>query len=114
VAKGFIYLLANLVKLSKGRILDKKGPGDSNPRPPIASLTFIYIPIRIICMSERDDLLQKYASNLPDNSYRNHYVSYARNFLDSATALDKEGIAKYLAKLKRQKKSAGTIRRRAH
>ena len=60
-------------------------------------------------MSERDDLLQKYASNLPDSSSRNQYVSYARNFLDSADALDKESINKYLAKLKKQGKSAGTI-----
>jgi len=63
----------------------------------------------MILMSERDDLLQKYASNLPDSSSRNQYVSYARQFLDSADALDKESINKYLAKLKRQKKSAGTI-----
>jgi len=57
----------------------------------------------------RADLLEKYASNLPDDRYRNHYVSYARSFLESAAALDKESINKYLAKLKRQKKSAGTI-----
>lgn len=58
---------------------------------------------------KRADLLEKYAANLPDDRYRNHYVSYARGFLDSADALDKESINKYLAKLKRQKKSAGTI-----
>ncbi len=60
-------------------------------------------------MSERDDLLQKYASNLPDDRYRNHYVSYARNFLDSAAALDKESINRYLARLKKQGKKPGTI-----
>ena len=60
-------------------------------------------------MSERDDLLQKYASNLPDDRYRNHYVSYARAFLNSADALDKESINRYLAKLKRQGKSPGTV-----
>ena len=60
-------------------------------------------------MSERDDLLQKYASNLPDSSSRNQYVSYARNFLDSADALDKESINRYLAKLKRQGKKTGTV-----
>jgi len=77
--------------------------------PAVLPLTFIYIPIRIVCMSERDDLLQKYASNLPDDRYRNHYVSYASNFLESAAALDKESINKYLAKLKRRGKSPGTI-----
>jgi len=60
-------------------------------------------------MSERDDLLQKYASNLPDSSSRNHYVSYAMNFLNSADTLDKESINKYLARLKRQGKSPGTV-----
>jgi len=60
-------------------------------------------------MSERDDLLQKYASNLPNSRSRNHFVSYARNFLDSADALDKEGINRYLARLKGQGKSPGTI-----
>ena len=60
-------------------------------------------------MSERADLLQKYASNLPDDRYRNHYVSYARNFLDYADAMDKESINKYLDNLKKEGKSAGTI-----
>ena len=60
-------------------------------------------------MSERDDLLRKYASNLPDSSSRNQYVSYARNFLDSAAVLDRESINKYLARLKRQGKSPGTV-----
>ncbi len=60
-------------------------------------------------MSERDDLLQKYASNLPDSRSRNHYVSYAKSFLDSADALDKESINRHLARLKRQGKSAGTV-----
>ncbi|MBA7633674.1 hypothetical protein ES703_41245 [subsurface metagenome] len=55
------------------------------------------------------DLLEKYAANLPDDRYRAHYVSYARNFLDYADALDKENINKYLARLKRQGKSPGTI-----
>jgi len=55
------------------------------------------------------DLLAKYASNLPDSRYRNHYVSYARNFLESAAALDKESVNKYLARLKRQGKKPGTI-----
>jgi len=57
----------------------------------------------------RAELLEKYASNLPESRNKNHYISYARRFLDSAAALDKESINKYLKKLKRQKKSAGTI-----
>ncbi len=72
-------------------------------------MTFIYIPTRIISMSERADLLQKYASNLPDNRYRNHYISYAKNFLDYVDALDKESINRYRAKLEKEGKSAGTV-----
>ena len=60
-------------------------------------------------MKTNEELLQQYASSLPDNEYRNHYVSYARNFLNSAHVLDKEDVNNYLAKLKREKKSAGTI-----
>ena len=63
----------------------------------------------MVLMSERAELLQKYASNLPEDRYRNHYVSYARNFLNSADALDKGSINKYLDKLKKEGKSAGTI-----
>jgi len=58
---------------------------------------------------EKAGLLQKYASNLSDDRYRNHYVSYARAFLNSADALDKESINRYLARLKRQGKKMGTV-----
>ncbi len=61
-------------------------------------------------MGERDDLLEKYASNLPDSGYRNHYISYAKSFLNSADDLDKRSIDRYLAKLKRRGKSPGTVR----
>lgn len=60
-------------------------------------------------MNERADLLEKYASNLPDDRYRNHYVSYVRDFLNHAAALDKESINRHLARLKRQGKKPGTI-----
>ena len=60
-------------------------------------------------MSEKADLLQKYASNLPNSSSHNQYVSYAKNFLDSADVLDKEGINNYLARLQRQGRSPGTV-----
>jgi len=72
-------------------------------------LTSVYIPTRITFVTERDDLLQKYASNLPDSEYRNQYISHAKRFLDYADALDKESINKYLARLKRQGYSPGTI-----
>ena len=55
------------------------------------------------------ELLEKYASNLPDSRYRNYYISCASKFLNSADGLDKKSINKYLARLKRQGKSAGTI-----
>ena len=77
--------------------------------PAALPLTTVNIPSRIIYVSEKDDLLQKYASNLPDSKYRNQYIGYARRFLEYADALDKESINTYLAKLKRQEKSPGTI-----
>ena len=40
--------------------------------PAALPLTTVNIPSRIIYVSERDDLLQKYASNLPDSKYRNN------------------------------------------
>jgi len=58
---------------------------------------------------DKEQLLSNYAANLPDSRNRNHYISYARQFLESADALDKEGVVKYLKGLKRQKRSAGTI-----
>ncbi|MBA7465026.1 hypothetical protein ES707_00187 [subsurface metagenome] len=60
-------------------------------------------------MIDKDELLAKYSSNLPDGKYRNHYLSYAQNFLAYADSLDKETVTKYLAKLKRQGKKPGTI-----
>jgi len=57
---------------------------------------------------DKTNLLENYAANLSDGS-RAHYTSYAKDFLDFADTLDKESIIRYLAKLKRQKKSAGTI-----
>ena len=56
----------------------------------------------------KDELLAKYSSNLPESRYSKHYLSYARNFLDSADTLDKEAVNKHLSKLKRKKQSPGT------
>ncbi|GAI47258.1 unnamed protein product, partial [marine sediment metagenome] len=36
---------------------------------------------------DKDELLKKYSSNLPDSKYRKHYQSYAQNFLAYADSL---------------------------
>ncbi len=58
---------------------------------------------------DRDMALAKYSANLPDSKYRGHYLRYANNFLDYAEALDKETVNKYIAKLRKQKRSPGTM-----
>jgi len=58
---------------------------------------------------DKEALLGKYEASFPDSPFRNHYVSYARNFLDYAGGLDKENVNRYLAKLKREGKAPNTV-----
>lgn len=55
------------------------------------------------------ELLSKYESNLAGSKNKNHYLSYAKRFLDYADALDKENVNNYIKKLKRQGNSPGTL-----
>jgi hypothetical protein len=55
------------------------------------------------------ELLSKYESNLSGSKNKNHYMSYARAFLDYADSLDRETINNYVKKLKRQGNSPGTL-----
>lgn len=55
------------------------------------------------------ELLSKYDSNLTGSKNKNHYLSYAKSFLDYADSLDKENINNYIKKLKRQGRSPGTL-----
>ena len=57
----------------------------------------------------KDELLSKYDSNLSGSKNKNHYMSYARGFLDYADKLDKETVNNYIKKLKRQGRSPGTV-----
>ncbi|MBA7600749.1 hypothetical protein ES703_07808 [subsurface metagenome] len=65
--------------------------------------------VNIVIAMDKQALLEKYAASFPDSPFRNHYVSYARNFLDYAGNLDKENVTRYLAKLKREGKAPNTI-----
>ena len=58
---------------------------------------------------DKVELLEKYSSNLAGSKNRNHYLSYARDFLDHADGLNKESVVKYMERLRRAKRSAGTI-----
>jgi len=55
------------------------------------------------------ELLSKYESNLAGSKNKNHYLSYAKKFLDYADSLDKETVNNYIKKLKRQGMSPGTL-----
>lgn len=55
------------------------------------------------------ELLSKYESNLAGSKNKNHYLSYARAFVDYADSLDKENVDNYIKKLKRQGKAPGTL-----
>lgn len=55
------------------------------------------------------ELLSNYASNLSGSKNKNHYLSYAKDFLDYADALDKENVTKYINKLRRQHRRPGTV-----
>ncbi len=55
------------------------------------------------------ELLEKYTSNLAGSRNKNHYLSYARDFLDHADGLNKESVVKYAERLRRRKRKAGTI-----
>jgi len=59
-------------------------------------------------MNNKAELLEKYSSNLTGSKSRNHYLSYAEDFLDHADGLDKESVTKYIERLRRHKKSPGT------
>lgn len=59
-------------------------------------------------MINKAELLEKYSSNLAGSKNRNHYLSYARDFLDHGNGLDKESVVKYMQRLKRKNK-AGTV-----
>lgn len=58
---------------------------------------------------DKAELLEKYSSNLAGSRDRNHYLGYARDFLDHADGLNKESVVKYAERLRRRKRKAGTI-----
>lgn len=57
----------------------------------------------------RDALLEKYAANLSSSRNKAHYLSYARDFLDHADALDRASIDRYLTTLRKKGRVPGTI-----
>lgn len=57
----------------------------------------------------KEKLLSSYALNLAGSKYRNHYLKYAKDFLDNTKDLGKEAVDTYIEKLQEQKQSAGTV-----
>lgn len=54
-------------------------------------------------------LLEKYSDNLSNSSNKDHYLSYARNFLDSADGLDRASIDRHLNTLRQKGRKPGTV-----
>jgi integrase len=59
-------------------------------------------------MIDKNKLLDRYADNLAHSSNRNHYLRYARHFLDNSNGLDRVSIDQYSAML-RKEYSPGTV-----
>lgn len=57
----------------------------------------------------KDLLLQKYAENLSNSVNKNHYLKYARDFLDQADNLDRPSVERYLETLRDSGKKPGTV-----
>lgn len=58
---------------------------------------------------DKTSLLSKYAINLSGSKNKAHYLSYAKLYLDYSSDFNKEGIDKFLNKMRKQGKSQGTI-----
>lgn len=56
----------------------------------------------------KNNHLAKYADNLANSENRNHYLRFARGFLDNAEGLDRVSIDRYMAGLQK-KYSPGTV-----
>lgn len=56
----------------------------------------------------KNKLLKKYAENLDRSENRNHYLSYAKDFLDSVEDLSRASIDNYIVQLQK-KYSPGTV-----
>ena len=57
----------------------------------------------------KDKLLAKYADNLANSENRNHYLRFARDFLDNAEGLNRASIDQHLAALQKKRYSPGTV-----
>ncbi|MGQ9545942.1 MAG: tyrosine-type recombinase/integrase [Dehalococcoidia bacterium] len=57
---------------------------------------------------DKNKLLKKYSDNLERSENRNHYLKYARDFLDNAGGLDRGSIDQYVMELQKRYKP-GTV-----
>jgi len=62
----------------------------------------------MIDAATKKKFLKKYSANLERSENRNHYLRYARHFLDNAEGLDRASIDNYIEKLQK-KFSPGTV-----
>lgn len=57
----------------------------------------------------KDKLLAKYSNNLASSENQNHYLRFARDFLDNAEGIDRASIDQYVAALRKKRYSPGTV-----
>lgn len=60
-------------------------------------------------MIDKSKLLSKYADNLAKSKNRNHYLSYAKDFLEHTKGLDRASIEQYIADLRKRRYKPGTV-----
>ena len=58
---------------------------------------------------DKERLLEKYADNLSSSANRNHYLSYAKDFLEHTDELDRASIDRYVARLRKKGWKPGTV-----
>lgn len=63
----------------------------------------------MIAESTKNKLLAKYADNLAHSENKNHYLRYAKDFLDTAEGLTRASIEQHLAGLRKKRYRPGTV-----
>lgn len=60
-------------------------------------------------MVDKNELLGRYADNLVNSGNKEHYLSYARSFMEQSDGLDRASVDRYLDYLREQGRKPGTV-----
>jgi integrase len=69
-------------------------------------LTGIYKGCQVV---DKNELLERYADNLVNSRNKEHYLSYARSFLEQSDGINRASVDRYMDSLRTQGRSPGTI-----